>query len=267
MLSDFHTRYPAGSLISELLQIHEGQFIVRVEAQVDGVVRATGLAAAENIEEAEDRARSRALMVLGIGTILSLPTQSEATSSPTETELNQNAVVMAPANWNAVESLPVALEDESTLISVIPVEPEEKIVRLPSIAVDSIPLPGEAFEENLDLEYSFSSEHSENPMGALKSEALPKLYAEQNSQEIVSKPEQAETVTATGVSEPVDMTHVLAQTSIELQRLDWTTQKGRNYLKKTYGKASRQQLTELEMFEFLAYLKSLPTPNPLPLES
>ncbi|MBV8883133.1 MAG: hypothetical protein JO235_03925 [Chroococcidiopsidaceae cyanobacterium CP_BM_RX_35] len=271
MLSEFHTRYPDGSLISELLQIYEGRFVVQVRVQVDGVVRATGLAAAENLEEAEDQARSRALMVVGIGTNLSLPTQSEATSSPTETGLNQNAAVMAPVNWNGVESLPVASEapeDESTLISAIPVEPEEKTVRLPSIAVDSISVPGDALEKNVEEpKYSFSLEDSENSMGVLKSGVLPELHFEQSFQEIVSEPEQVEPVSAAAAKEPVDMSDILAQTSIELQRLDWTTQKGRNYLKKTYGKASRQQLTELEMFEFLAYLKSLPTPNPLPLES
>ena len=56
--------YPTGSLISELLQIHEGKFVVRASVQVDGVTRATGLAAVETLELAEDRARSRALMVL-----------------------------------------------------------------------------------------------------------------------------------------------------------------------------------------------------------
>jgi len=77
MLSQFPIRYPSGNLISELLQVHEGQFVVRVEVQVDGVTRATGLAAAENLELAEDQARSRALMVLGIGTNLSIRAESE----------------------------------------------------------------------------------------------------------------------------------------------------------------------------------------------
>jgi hypothetical protein len=66
MLAQFQDRYPTGSLISELLQIYQGKFVVRVSATVEGVTRATGMAAAETLELAEDRARSRALAVLGI---------------------------------------------------------------------------------------------------------------------------------------------------------------------------------------------------------
>jgi len=65
-LDQFQARYTTGNLISELLQIHQGKFVVRVSAQVEGITRATGMAAAQTLELAEDRARSRALMVLGI---------------------------------------------------------------------------------------------------------------------------------------------------------------------------------------------------------
>ena len=66
MLAQFQACYPTGSLISELLSIYQGKFVVRVSAQVEGVTRATGMAAAETLELAEDRARVRALTVLVI---------------------------------------------------------------------------------------------------------------------------------------------------------------------------------------------------------
>ena len=66
MLAQFQACYPTGSLISELLSIYQGKFVVRVSAQVEGVTRATGMAAAETPELAEDRARVRALAVLMI---------------------------------------------------------------------------------------------------------------------------------------------------------------------------------------------------------
>ncbi len=47
---------------------------------------------------------------------------------------------------------------------------------------------------------------------------------------------------------------------VEMQRLRWTLEQGRNYLQQTYGKRSRQQLTSSELSQFLNYLKSLPTP-------
>jgi len=39
--------YPKASLISDLLQIYEGKFVVRAEVQVNSITRATGLACAE----------------------------------------------------------------------------------------------------------------------------------------------------------------------------------------------------------------------------
>ena len=85
MLPQFQDRYPTGSLISELLQIHQGKFVVRVSAQIEGVTRATGMAADETLEIAEDRARSRALMVLGIEPIVA--TQASLPLQPTVNEL------------------------------------------------------------------------------------------------------------------------------------------------------------------------------------
>ena len=66
MLAQFQSLYPQGSLISELVQIYQGKYIVRAIVQIEGVTRATGMASAETLEEAEDRARTRALMILGI---------------------------------------------------------------------------------------------------------------------------------------------------------------------------------------------------------
>lgn len=44
---------------------------------------------------------------------------------------------------------------------------------------------------------------------------------------------------------------------VEMQRIGWTIDKGRDYLSNTYNKVSRTQLTEKELQEFLNYLKSL----------
>ena len=57
---------PTAVLISELVQIFQGKYIVRASVQIEGVTRATGMAAAETVEAAEDQARTRALIVLGI---------------------------------------------------------------------------------------------------------------------------------------------------------------------------------------------------------
>lgn len=54
---------------------------------------------------------------------------------------------------------------------------------------------------------------------------------------------------------PVDLSDVIAQTDVELARLGWTSVQGREYLEKTYGKRSRQQLTDEELMSFLLYLE------------
>jgi hypothetical protein len=64
MLAQFQERYPTASLLSQLLTIYQGKFVVQVSVQIEGVVRSTGLAAAETIELAEDRARTRAIALL-----------------------------------------------------------------------------------------------------------------------------------------------------------------------------------------------------------
>lgn len=66
MYSQFRTQYPLGSLTSELLHMQQGHYVVRAVVQVGEVTLATGLSAAETVEQAEDQARSRALVVLGI---------------------------------------------------------------------------------------------------------------------------------------------------------------------------------------------------------
>lgn len=64
MLTQLRILYPKASLISEFLTIDQGKYIVRVLIQDDGVTLATALAAADTIEEAEDRARDRVLTII-----------------------------------------------------------------------------------------------------------------------------------------------------------------------------------------------------------
>jgi hypothetical protein len=47
---------------------------------------------------------------------------------------------------------------------------------------------------------------------------------------------------------------------MELKRLGWTSEQGRNYLLQTYGKRSRQLLSDEELLEFVQHLENLPNP-------
>ncbi|MEH1858401.1 MAG: hypothetical protein V7L21_10420 [Nostoc sp.] len=52
---------------------------------------------------------------------------------------------------------------------------------------------------------------------------------------------------------------LIAKINVEMQRLRWTTEQGREHLKENYEKRSLTLLTEVELLDFLQYLISLPT--------
>ena len=65
-----------------------------------------------------------------------------------------------------------------------------------------------------------------------------------------------------GIPTPsIDLSDIIAQTDVELQRLGWNVNQGREFLEKTYGKRSRHDLTDEELLEFLLFLETQPTPG------
>ncbi|TVQ42473.1 MAG: hypothetical protein EA365_15200 [Gloeocapsa sp. DLM2.Bin57] len=51
----------------------------------------------------------------------------------------------------------------------------------------------------------------------------------------------------------------IAEINLQMERLAWTREQGKDYLLKTYGKKSRHLLSDQELVEFLNYLKSQPS--------
>lgn len=74
--------------------------------------------------------------------------------------------------------------------------------------------------------------------------------------------ETAPVFTAATAVTPMDLglnlADAIAQIGGEIDRIGWTKKQGSGYLQDTYGKRTRAELTEAELFAFLAYLKSLP---------
>lgn len=62
------------------------------------------------------------------------------------------------------------------------------------------------------------------------------------------------------VEETLDFSDIIARSDVELKRLGWTSEQGRNYLLETYGKRSRQLLSDAELLEFLRFLEGQPSP-------
>ncbi|MEC4805369.1 MAG: hypothetical protein SAJ12_17915 [Jaaginema sp. PMC 1079.18] len=65
------------------------------------------------------------------------------------------------------------------------------------------------------------------------------------------------------VSENFDFDEAIHQTDIQLKRLGWSHEQGRDYLQNTYGVdiKSRKQLTSAQINAFLAYLRAQPSPS------
>ena len=291
MLAQFQSLYPQGSLISELVQIFQGKYIVRASVQIEGVTRATGMAAAETVEAAEDQARTRALIVLGI---TNAPPESVVlTSNPvppaqlnpdlnTKVGLSESAAYSSPKAEDFVSSQWPAVSDKE--ISIPP--SKERNIK-PEVVTSSneqygysnaAPLTSDNYSQdigqnfpmtaNRELEFDSPVENLEiNFDSQPENQTFPTISANNVTPftpRSYSPQENVATPSVTGKrkkkAEPVDLSDVIAKTDVELQRLGWTPEQGREHLIETYGKRGRTLLTEEELHGFLKYLQSQPDP-------
>lgn len=247
MLAQFRARYPAGGLVSELLVIRDGQFIVRVLLQSGGVTLASGLATAETLEAAEDRARERALQALGMGAVSDLP----------KADLPKIEATPAPAENRR--------EDRSSPRPTFSDEPTPRAKTEPATAA---PLSSDDW---LSATYLNKPPSSEVPGGGRKTSLPPlpideaEIRAESPATEELPPPptpqKSAPPKTGLGAMASPDLSEDIARTDIHLKRLGWTAEQGSAHLQKTYGKRSRRLLSEEELLDFLHYLESLDTPT------
>ena len=63
------------------------------------------------------------------------------------------------------------------------------------------------------------------------------------------------------LGQKVSLKVLIAQTDRYLAQLNWTPERGRDYLQQKYGRRSRLQLTDTEILEFIDYLKLQLTQN------
>ncbi|MBC6431987.1 hypothetical protein FM036_14875 [Nostoc sp. HG1] len=291
MLAQFQSLYPKGSLISELVQIFQGKYIVRASVQIEGVTRATGMAAAETVEAAEDQARTRALIVLGI---TNAPQQSVAFSSNPipPAQLNPFLNTKGGSDESAAYS---SAKDEDFVSSQWPVVSDKEISIPPSKVRNIKPeivtntneqygyssgasLPSDTYSQDLGQNFPVTTNRElefEPPVESLEitfdnqveNQTFPAISANNVTPftpRSYSPQEDVATPLVTGKrkkkAEPVDLSDVIAKTDVELQRLGWTPEQGREHLIETYGKRGRTLLTEEELHGFLKYLQSQPDP-------
>ncbi|WP_162422170.1 hypothetical protein [Myxacorys almedinensis] len=251
LFAQLRKHYPAGALVSELLQVHEGQFVVRVLVQDGTATLASAIAAASRVEDAEDRARVRAMAVLGIslvGGAMPMPLMSPSfeahslmpDSLPSDPLKEQGAP--APLTPSMLPEPDQERVEQQTVQQVEQVEPAKKTSRKQEEAPSEDTLlsfsdldSANASPEPVEVEYSEGEslfEEAEEPMKAI----VPDLS-----------------------NEPIDLSDAIAQIGTEIERIGWTKKQGSTYLQQTYSKKTRAELTEDELLEFLHYLKALPS--------
>lgn len=268
MLAQFQSLYPTGSLISELLTIYQGKYVIRVSAQVEGVLRATGMAASDSLELAEDQARIRALMVLGIQP-LTTSTQS------VEIAPQEEAALVSEPIQQTNPSYPVATTSETTLLNepnyfdFAPASPQEESKPTPAFksksdrsniaATDSTAIADATFE-SAGMKSSKQKKSSvSTPMSF--DNVTPLVPRNQNFEQSTLTLENTAFETELAPNEPIDRSDELAKTDVEMARVGWSKKDGRDYLRRTYRKESRFELNDQELLEFLQYLESLPSAN------
>jgi hypothetical protein len=271
MLQKLRQRYPQVALISELVQIDHGKYIVKAIVEIEGKTVVTGLAAADTVEIAEDRARERALLLLEAESTpdlqlvekispnnISLPedlpkpvaSAKKSTKTAKVTEIPRPEAKIEPELPQVKDIPPAKIEPELPQVKDIPpakIEPELPPVKdIPPAKIEpelppvkDIPLP-EPEPLLLEMETDNYSLLSELPEEASLTEEEP--------------PEPEPVVV---IPEEIDYSVLKTKIDVEMKRLAWTTEKGREYLISTYGKKSRLLLTNEELLEFYNYLSSI----------
>ena len=239
MLHQFRHLYPQGSLISELIDIERGLYIVKVSVQNEATILGTGLAAAETIEKAEDNARERALMTINLEKIPASTSQNTKISpSPIETDNNNPTNLISQANNNYdTPTFEPSLSKTEMDNSPVTIEPEIQP------------------QKNEFVSPSSSEEISLEPTPVIETQT--NIFA----QPIVSASEEKIPEQVTNTAEntvELDFNEIRHKIDLEMKRLGWTKEQGRDYLLSTYGKRSRLHLTDEELLEFWHYLENLP---------
>jgi hypothetical protein len=143
-------------------------------------------------------------------------------------------------------------------------EPVEPTIEYPTEEFAEIsPIPPELTEQNGKSPLMEGVETNGEMESAFPLETLPLLdnvIPLQSPAVEIAQPPLSLTSPQLDTREPIDFSEVIARSNVELKRLNWTQEHGKNYLLQTYGKRSRQLLSDEELIEFLQYLENQPTP-------
>lgn len=301
LLARFQSRYPTGSLIAELLTIHDGNYVVRALVQIGQTPIASGMATAASVELAEDQAKVRALEALGLQMAglghgqpsgfggeqraVGQPAVRQAAADPQGAIAPQPEPVVnstassAPAPSTLDFDLDYSLPDtnsrpESISTYLARRDPPPSPKNIPETGPDASPETDRDAGQASGLNSGHQPDPESQPAAPNAPSQKPRRKSSRLPEADVSaaptsapgaKPAAGQSAAQKAITAPestsIDLSDVIAQTSVELRRLGWSEEQGRQHLEDTYSKRSRQQLTDPELFDFLSYLQTLPSPG------
>ena len=260
MFAKFRALYPTGQLISELVTIYQGKFVVRTLIQVDGKTLATAMSAGDSVELAEDQSWKRSLSLLNLNSPASVST-TPLTTSPIPPQIPVTAENKLESDRSSFVNTKTPLDD-STYLS--PPEPVRSPLppQTPSVPPAPKQLDSDAW---LSSSYGVSSPSQEiaaipSPTGG-KSETS--FSPPTDSSLDLGEVEPLSTEIQTGIplemsppSETIeDNSDTIAQIDVLLKRLKWSKDQESEYLLQAYGKLSQGILARHELLDFLDYLE------------
>jgi hypothetical protein len=256
IIAKFRHKYPQGSLVSELIEIDRGTYIVKALVQIDNLVLATALAGATTVEEAEDAAKERAIATLcldqqpDITPSIAFQTNTAPVEAQLSTSLSRKSenASKRTSNHKIVNfSKPQAEAGNQSQGSTPETIPPANLAAAPTAEVE-LDLAPQVREVNSDLPTET------NLFGDTFTAETPTAISTTEN----------EVVPASNLLSPeleaMNFHEVKQKTDIEIQRLSWTKDQGREFLMSRYGKRSRIHLTDEQLLEFLRYLETLPNP-------
>ena len=261
VLAKFRQRYPQGSLVSELVDIDRGTYIVKVSVRVENIILATGLAGANQVETAEDTARARAIAALDLDGDRDNSAVAKSNVAIPRDRANETPSVVRPVK-TAIDN-PNGNNDASAA-KVDPPEPNptpsNNVFDTDSPLVATEPTTPPITESPSDEVTQLKQEPIENTdnLFAGTFEAEDSLVEENNL--LPTAVDSDSNTTAEEISN-FDFNEVKQKTDLEIRRLGWTKDVGREFLKSRYGKRSRLHLTNEQLLEFLHYLETQPSPS------
>jgi hypothetical protein len=306
-LSDrFRQQYPQGSIISDLVQIHGDQYVVKVSVSLENTVLVSTLAADANLMLAENRAMERALTILGI----------RDSQQPAHEPVNLTVKPLPDLPiglTNSIAQPQVAMASESVPNGANLPEPVANLVETlesPIIIEETTlpPVPAIPAAEPIKIQVEVASEISEQPMKFDAEPSLPEPDAEitipttngkvatdsappeisANLPELpietvpeievpmakssrtkkTTTPDPLPTVIAeeapldeamVPIAEPpLSVTDMIPMINMELKRLGWSKDRGREYMVSLYNKRASALLSDDELFGLLQHLKAEP---------